>query len=57
MESGKILQYGSPDEIYNRRPHAFVASFIGHSTLVEGKIVEVDGGECVVRLPSSTVPS
>ena len=50
MENGKILQYGSPDEIYNRPAHAFVASFIGHSTLVEGKIVEVDGGSCWVTI-------
>jgi iron(III) transport system ATP-binding protein len=50
MESGKILQYGSPDEIYNRPAHAFVASFIGHSTLVEGKIVEVVEGNCLVTI-------
>ena len=50
MENGKILQYGSPDEIYNRPAHAFVASFIGHSTLVEGKIVEVDGVNCLVMI-------
>jgi len=50
MENGKILQYGSPDEIYNRPAHAFVASFIGHSTLVEGKIVEVDGANCLVTI-------
>ena len=40
MESGRILQYGAPDEIYNRPLHAFVASFIGHSTLVDGKVVQ-----------------
>ncbi|HUC97315.1 MAG TPA: ABC transporter ATP-binding protein, partial [Candidatus Polarisedimenticolaceae bacterium] len=50
MESGKILQYGSPDEIYNRPAHAFVASFIGHSTLVEGKVVSVEGGNCLVTI-------
>jgi iron(III) transport system ATP-binding protein len=50
MESGKILQYGSPDEIYNRPAHAFVASFIGHSTLVEGKIVKVGEGDCLVTI-------
>src|SRR5918911_253977 len=38
MEAGKILQYATPDEIYNRPAHPFVASFIGHSTLVEGEI-------------------
>jgi len=50
MENGRILQYASPDEIYNRPAHAFVASFIGHSTLVEGKIVKVDGADCLVAI-------
>jgi iron(III) transport system ATP-binding protein len=50
MESGKILQYATPDEIYNRPAHPFVASFIGHSTLVDGKIVQVEGGNCLVTI-------
>ncbi|MEX0804149.1 MAG: ABC transporter ATP-binding protein [Candidatus Binatia bacterium] len=50
MEAGRILQYASPDEIYNRPAHPFVASFIGHSTLVDGKIVKVDGGNCLVTI-------
>jgi ABC-type Fe3+/spermidine/putrescine transport system ATPase subunit len=50
MESGKILQYASPDEIYNRPAHPFVASFIGHAMLVDGKLVKVDGGTCVVTV-------
>jgi ABC-type Fe3+/spermidine/putrescine transport system ATPase subunit len=51
MESGKILQYGSPDEIYNCPAHPFVASFIGHSTIVDGKILRVEGGQCLVTIP------
>jgi len=51
MDSGKILQYASPDEIYNRPAHPFVASFIGHSMLVDGKIVKVEGGQCSVAVP------
>ena len=51
MESGKILQYASPDEIYNRPAHPFVASFIGHSTLIDGKILQIDNGQCVVTVP------
>jgi hypothetical protein len=31
MDGGKILQYGAPDEIYNRPTHPFVASFVGHT--------------------------
>jgi iron(III) transport system ATP-binding protein len=51
METGKILQYATPDEIYNRPAHPFVASFIGHSTLLDGKIIRVDGGQCSVMVP------
>ena len=51
MESGRILQYATPDEIYNHPAHPFVASFIGHSTLIDGKIVQVDDGQCVVAVP------
>ncbi|HWO43524.1 MAG TPA: ABC transporter ATP-binding protein [Candidatus Eisenbacteria bacterium] len=51
MESGKILQYDTPDEIYNRPAHPFVASFIGHATLLEGKIVKIVGDHCIVSIP------
>jgi ABC-type Fe3+/spermidine/putrescine transport system ATPase subunit len=51
MDGGKILQYGAPDEIYNRPTHPFVASFVGHSTLVDGKVLRIDGSECVIQVP------
>jgi iron(III) transport system ATP-binding protein len=51
MESGRILQYATPDEIYNRPAHPFVASFIGHSTLIDGKVVKVESGLCEVAVP------
>jgi len=51
MESGRILQYAAPDEIYNRPAHPFVASFIGHSTLIDGKVVRVGNGQCDVAIP------
>jgi iron(III) transport system ATP-binding protein len=51
MNGGKMLQYGTPDEIYNRPEDPFVASFIGHSTLVDGKILSVLNGDCVVMIP------
>jgi ABC-type Fe3+/spermidine/putrescine transport system ATPase subunit len=51
MDAGKILQYGAPDEIYNRPSHPFVASFVGHSMLVDGKVVKVDGSHCFVNVP------
>jgi len=51
MDAGRILQYDAPDEIYNRPAHPFVASFIGHSTLVDGQVVKVEGDTCLVRVP------
>jgi iron(III) transport system ATP-binding protein len=51
MDGGKILQYGAPDEIYNRPTHPFVASFVGHSALVDGKVIKIEGGDCVIQVP------
>ncbi len=51
MNAGKILQYDTPDELYSHPSDPFVASFIGHSTLVEGNVIKTVGGECVVQVP------
>lgn len=51
MDKGKILQYATPDEIYNRPANQFVASFIGRSVLVDGKVVRIEGGTCMVSVP------
>ena len=36
MRHGKILQTGSPEDIYNEPANAFVADFIGESNIVSG---------------------
>ena len=51
MDAGRILQYGAPDEIYNRPAHPFVASFVGHSALVDGRVVRIEGENCLVNIP------
>lgn len=51
MNRGKILQYATPDEIYNRPADQFVASFIGRSVLVDGKMVKVENENCLVAVP------
>jgi iron(III) transport system ATP-binding protein len=50
MNAGNILQYATPDDIYNFPADPFVAAFIGHSTLVEGRMVKFEGGDCVVEI-------
>ena len=37
MLKGKLLQVGSPDELYNKPRTAFVAEFIGRSNVIQGK--------------------
>jgi iron(III) transport system ATP-binding protein len=51
METGKILQYAAPEDIYNRPTHSFVASFIGHSILLDAKVVRTQGADCLVAVP------
>ncbi|HEY3305839.1 MAG TPA: ABC transporter ATP-binding protein [Candidatus Binatia bacterium] len=51
MDRGKILQYATPDEIYNRPTSHFVASFIGRSVLVDGQVLRADGEDCWVAVP------
>jgi len=51
MDRGRILQYATPDEIYNRPTSQFVASFIGRSVLVDGTVAQVEGGQCRVTIP------
>ena len=40
MDKGRIQQIGTPEDIYNEPKHAFVADFIGESTLLDGVMLE-----------------
>lgn len=56
MRSGKIVQLGTPQEIYRTPVHPFVASFIGNANLIEvtGDAAAQAGG-CDVRLADGQV--
>lgn len=43
MSHGKVLQMGSPTEIYERPNCRFVADFIGETNFIEGTVKAVDG--------------
>lgn len=48
LDRGRILQVGSPREVY-RRPHSkVVADFIGETDFIAGKLVSTNGGRAVV---------
>ena len=53
MSKGKILQIGSPRDIYDRPAERFVANFIGETNFLDGEVVgEQGGGQRQVKLQS-----
>jgi len=42
MRDGKIIQTGSPLEVYEKPNSAFVANFLGIASLISGKVEEID---------------
>ena len=52
MTAGKILQVGSPRDIYDRPAERFVADFIGESNFLEAEVVIVENCRATVRLSS-----
>jgi putative spermidine/putrescine transport system ATP-binding protein len=60
MNGGRILQIGSPNDIYDRPQGRFVAEFLGTSNIFEGRASEdgaaliVSGREGSVRIPLQT---
>jgi iron(III) transport system ATP-binding protein len=40
MKSGKVVQVGTPAELYTRPATAFVAEFLGQANLIPGRILE-----------------
>ena len=50
MSKGRILQIGSPRDIYDHPADRFVASFIGETNFLEGVVERADGVNATVRL-------
>lgn len=50
MNEGKIIQIGTPAQVMNHPVDEFVASFIGVETILNGTVVENQGGTIVVDI-------
>ena len=50
MKKGKILQVGTPQELYNNPQHIFVANFVGENNFLEGNVVKADDGKLRIEL-------
>lgn len=50
MRGGKVMQFGSPREIYDRPANRYVASFIGHAHIVDARMEGRDAEGSVLRV-------
>jgi spermidine/putrescine ABC transporter ATP-binding subunit len=57
MEKGKIVQVGSPRQVYEQPQTEFVARFIGQSNILEGRVRQAGAGEIEIETESGlTLP-
>jgi len=52
IQAGRVLQVGSPEEIYERPTRRFVADFIGETNFLEARLEETGGERTLFRLRS-----
>ena len=57
MEHGRIIQAGTPSELYDHPIKPYVADFIGRSNKLYGKIVSADAHQVTLRVGRNTVRS
>jgi len=51
MQKGRILQVGSPREVYRRPSSRAVARFVGETNLIEGRVTSADGSGIALESP------
>ena len=57
MEQGKIVQSGTPSELYDHPVKPYVADFIGNSNKLYGKVTSADATQVTVQVGEHTVQS
>ncbi|MEM8646164.1 MAG: ABC transporter ATP-binding protein [Pseudomonadota bacterium] len=57
MNAGRILQIGSPRDIYDHPAERFVANFIGETNFLDAELVSAKNGSARLRLPSGKMVS
>ncbi len=50
MRDGRLVQIGTPEELYERPRSRFVASFLGESLFIDAQVEGGDGGHSVYRV-------
>ncbi len=57
MEAGRIVQSGTPTELYDHPVKPYVADFIGNSNKLYGKIISADVTQVIMQVGDNTVRS
>ena len=57
MQEGIIVQVGTPREVYQFPKNAFVASFIGETNFISGKVAQMSNGTATIETPVGTLRS
>jgi iron(III) transport system ATP-binding protein len=55
MQSGRIVQVGTPGELYHKPNSSFVADFIGHTNLLRAKLASRDAQGCTYQTAAGTI--
>jgi spermidine/putrescine transport system ATP-binding protein len=57
INGGRLEQIGTPDEIYHKPASLFVAQFVGHTNILEGRICALNGhGHYTLELDGILIP-
>ena len=57
MQDGVIIQVGTPREVYQFPKNAFVASFVGETNFILGKVEQASNGSATIETPAGTLHS
>lgn len=55
LQDGKLMQVGTPEELYQSPATAFVADFIGRTNLLDGEVVAVEKGSIRIETAAGSV--
>ena len=57
MQDGVVIQVGTPREVYKFPKNAFVASFVGETNFISGKVQHTSNGNATIETPVGTLHS
>ena len=57
MENGRLVQSGTPTDVYDHPVSAYVANFLGNSNMISGRVTAADGGGTVIGFRHGEVRS